>query len=515
MRLTLSKNYFYFPLLYVGLVILYGFVGYSSFGYEDEYFNIKMIEGYGLQAVGMLQQFDLHPPGSYLADWILFSLLGGDWHLVRLVIALFTATVLIFTIQSVRKRYGNFSGLAAYFLIGLNPAILLWCRGVRWHSFFVPILLWLCITPKSHDWRYWTKCFGGLVLLGYFDYSVFILAVPILILYWRDCPDSVKLKTKNMLVFGGLFSLLYLYQLLVFVNVHFANKASQNRPLSRSLLSFAVAQLSNVGVFPVSFAGILSIIGVLGIFFLTLRFSFIANVKHNRYFLSYWVGILFLFVSGLAGKFRNFVTLSPLQGLWIATVRIDESKTKIFGFFLTCVFIGNFVGVFNVMTHQNTVKNGWNLPVREILDYVETESLSCEQDLIILTQDMVFTYLVEQLGFRVLGKFSSQAVNRSILQKTYRCALVLKTYAGGIDDELYKAMYNELALLNYDEISSFSLGFDKFYHLKRLLDARYPEYQVEVIKYSQVSNIDKLNHWDNSKSKIRGIPEIPGLDVIY
>jgi len=82
-------NLNYFPLLYFFLLILYGFVGYSSFGYDDELFNIRLIERYGLGAISIVQQTDVHPPGSYLVNWALFTLLG-DWKLVRLVGALFS-----------------------------------------------------------------------------------------------------------------------------------------------------------------------------------------------------------------------------------------------------------------------------------------------------------------------------------------------------------------------------------------------------------------------------------------
>ena len=487
-------NLNYFPLLYFFLLVLYGIVGYSSFGYDDELFNIKLIERYGLGAISIVQQTDVHPPGSYLVNWALFALLD-DWKLVRLVGALFSAGTLIYVIESVRKKNGFGSGLKAFILLGLNPAILLWCTGLRWYAYFVPILIWLSVTPKTGDWRYWAKCFAGLFLLAYFGYAAFILAIPLLVLYWRNCSVSITVKIRNILVFGGIFWILYLYQLTIFISIHLSNKDSQVFSLWKGVMGFIVAQMSNQGVFPFSFPGIFSAIGFFGIFLIIFRYSLSIELRRNQYLLSYWIGIVFIIISGLAGKFRNFVALSPWQGLWISTAYIDVSRRKIFAFFISLVFFGNMAGIFNVVMHNGTTKNSWNLPVHIVLNNMKSLIEPCNNDMAVMTHDPTLAFVLEKRGLVVLSPYTINFVDQSILQRRYQCVIILMTYPGSISDQDIKEMYEEVNLLNYKSAKSYSFGFDTNYKIKQLLDARYPEYQVQVIELREVDNLDKAMRW--------------------
>jgi hypothetical protein len=479
-------------------MILYGLVGYHSAGYDDEYINIRVIERFGLGAIGIIQNFDVHPPGSYLANWLLYSV-QHDWHLVRLAVALFSAGSVVYAIDHIRKIHGSRSGVIAFLLVGLNPALLMWCTSLRWYAFFVPILIWVSVTPNVCGWRYWGKCFGGLVLLGYFSYAVFIVSIPLLVLYWRDCPDKVSSKLKGIAVFSSVAGLLYLYQFRIFLTVSLDRIDSQTSSLSKSLMGYAVAQIGNQGVFPLSPAGILSAIGTLGILFLVFRFSVKENLRGNRYFLPYWLGVAALILSGLAGKFRNFIVLTPWQGFWVSTARIETTKGAMFRVFVTLIAVGNLVGMVNVVTHRGTTKNSWNLPVYEVMAAVAAEVAPCDHDLLVLTHDPTFSYVLESVGFRVLSPYASHEMDQSAFEQTHRCLLVLKTYAGSLDDTLIDHLYDDLDLLDYRERTTQSFGYDRFHRLKRFLESRYPEYQVEMIKYLEVGHLFGLKHWGRGR----------------
>ena len=69
------------------------------------------------------------------------------------------------------------------------------------------------------------------------------------------------------------------------------------------------------------------------------------------------------------------------------------------------------------------------------------------------------------------------------------------TYPGSIGDQDIKEMYDEVNLLNYKSTKNYSFGFDAHYKLKQLVDARYPEYQVQVIELREVDNLDKATRW--------------------
>src|SRR5262249_52026582 len=272
---------------------------------------------------------------------------------------------------------------------------------------FVPVLIWVSITPRTFDGRYWAKCFSGLTVLGYLGYAVFIVALPVLILYWINCPNPVKSKIKNIIIYGSIASLLYLPQVIIFITIHAKNSSSQVFSLWNSFMGFAIAQLSNQGVFPLSFGGIISAIGALGIIFVSLLFSPPVQWATNGYFVSYWTSSGLVILSGLAGKFRNLVTISPLQGLWFSTIQVDKSKEKVFAVFLTFLAIGNLIGIFNVANHQDTTKNSWNLPIKATLDELEVYRTSCNQDLVVLVHDPTLAFVLETKGFIVLSPYAS------------------------------------------------------------------------------------------------------------
>jgi len=120
-------NKYIFPFLCLFLLVLYGLVGYLSFGYDDEFFNIDWISKYGFGVIHLVQTHDVHPPGSYFMDWLLFTLLG-KWALVRLFISLITAISLIYAIVSIKNRNGIFSGIVLFIrLKSCNFALVYQC----------------------------------------------------------------------------------------------------------------------------------------------------------------------------------------------------------------------------------------------------------------------------------------------------------------------------------------------------------------------------------------------------
>lgn len=79
---------FGFPFFSMVPLAPFGSVAYLSLGYDEEFFNILMIEGQG-GLIGKIRSHDVPPPDASLANRELRKLVGGDWHLVRLFIGLF------------------------------------------------------------------------------------------------------------------------------------------------------------------------------------------------------------------------------------------------------------------------------------------------------------------------------------------------------------------------------------------------------------------------------------------
>lgn len=487
----------YFTILYLAIFVMYGYVGYLSPGYDDEFFNIKLVELHGIEAVTLVQGMDVHPPGSYFVNWLLWTIFE-DWSYVRLLIALFAASVIVFVISNIKKNYGVAPALIVFGLIGLNPALLLWTTGVRWYAFFVPILLWLSVVPKNNDWWYWAKCFLGLLLLGYFGYLVFMVAIPLIYLYWRGDNNSIQKKIKSVTLYGIIFIFLYMHQLLIFLDVHLPNKGSQVSSLEKSIIGFAVAQLSNQGVFPVSLAGGISAFGMVCAMLLIFIYSLRENLRKNDYFLSYWIAVIFFIASGIAGKFRNFVALSPWQGIYMSVAEIPENKKTYYYFFIMAVIIGNCFGIANVITHSETTKNSWNLPVPEVKNFIGELRLSCKDQLLIMTHDPTLAFVLEKDGYFTLSPYTINTISSTSfasLKKLPDCLVALKTYAGSISDDQINKMYGSLGNIKAASIENEYFGLDRHYELKRKLDGRYPKFQVELIVYRNPVSLDNLESW--------------------
>ncbi|MFW2098708.1 hypothetical protein ACG9ZL_21270, partial [Acinetobacter sp. ULE_I057] len=61
---------YYQILAYFFIVILYGPVGFFSPGYDDEFFNINLIETYVIKSLIIVQTGDVHQQASYLINRI-------------------------------------------------------------------------------------------------------------------------------------------------------------------------------------------------------------------------------------------------------------------------------------------------------------------------------------------------------------------------------------------------------------------------------------------------------------
>jgi hypothetical protein len=481
------------PIGYVLTCFLYGAVAYVSMGYDDEFSNMALVEQHGLGVVSLMQTQDVHPPGQYFINWLLHTL-TGDWSLVRLVTALLTALSLIYATEAVRQRHGDRAAGLLFVLLCLNPAILMWCTGVRWYAYFVPVLVWLSITPQCNGWRYWAKCFGGLVLLGYIGYAVFVVALPVLLLYWTGTRQGAREKIVGMFWGALVGALLYAYQFYVFLTVHLQSKGSQVSSMAKNLMGFAIAQVSNQGVFPVSVPAALSALGITGMLWLAFRADARGNLR-NPYLLAYGTGSVITFGLGIAGKFRNLVIVSPWQAMWLATLRVPAQRAKAFLICFIALAAGNLWGTFNVATHQNTTKNSWNLQLAPVMAALARDNAACGGDLLVLTHDPALTWHVDQAGYTQLGPFARRTLSRDVLEATHRCVAAVRSYAGMFDAIAIEQMYAQASGLRHGTETRQQFGPDSNYRIKQRLDDRYPEYQFDVTTYRDVSGLAALTAW--------------------
>jgi hypothetical protein len=260
------------------------------------------------------------------------------------------------------------------------------------------------------------------------------------------------------------------------------------------VLGFAVAQLSNQGVFPISVGGLFSAAGSAGMAALGIWYA-VKERRSSEYLWPYVLGLAGLLASGLAGKFRNFVVLSPLQAMWYSTISPNSRGQLLFAIAAAFLTVGNVIGVVNVATHDDTSKNSWNLPSAEIIRVIESKQTDCNNDLVILAHDPTLTFLLEQRGFNVISPYIKFRWRRPVVPDKAQCVIALKTFAGGIENERISRMYESLSRIKYDSIEVIPIGRDANFKLKQRLDSRYPEYQCELIYMRNTSGLAAASNW--------------------
>lgn len=491
---SILKKNCYFLFFFILIIVLYSMVGYFSYPLDDEIFNIKVIEKYGINSIFFVQTSDVHPPGSYFANWILFLLFNGDWQMIHTVTGLLTSFIIIYSILAVYRRYGKINSIIYFFLFGLNPSILLWCTSIRWYAYFIPVLIWLSFPPEKNNWYYWVKCFLGILLLGYIGYAFFLLVIPIIFLYWKKSPMDNKQNIKWFILLGSISFILYLPQFYVFFSVHIHNADRQFGSMWRCIIGFCISEMSNQGLFPVSLGGVSSILGTLGLFFTIIINIYKQKIKANIYFILFLISSIVLIFSGLGGKFRNFIILEPWKnmGLSIFNSNFYMRKKMVF-LFLLCIFLGNAMGIICVVSHNDTTKNGWNLPVNKVLKHVE--SLENKDDILILTHNSTLSYVYEQNGFNVLSRYSFHKINNEKLDKHYKFVIFLDTFIGDLSSQEYSNLISDIDKIVYKSKSSIYFGADKFYFFKKILDSSFPMHQIGLIQYTDVKNVRELEYW--------------------
>ena len=479
-------------ILYGLALLVYSAVALMSYGFDDEFFNILLVEKYGLSTFFLTQTMDVHPPLSFIMNAALYRAFG-DWGIVRLFSALTLCISFIYLCEHIKTKDGESIAILTFILLASNPALLLWGTSLRWYAYFLPILIWLLVIPKTQGWSMWIKLGAGLVTLAYTGYLAFVLAPALVLFYWLSSSQRYEIKLKQLSVIIGVAALVYSPQLLTFLNVHFPNREYQTGSLFLNFAGFFIAQFSNQGIFPVSIAAFISTTGTLLILYAALQSQPIQKLYINPKCISYVLFSMLIIISGVAAKFRNLVIATPLQLIWFASVKPNSSLKKFFYIGIVFIIIGNIWGSLNVYRHQDTTKNSWNFPLKQALSIIKKEYESCNKNAIIFTHDPTLSYHMQHLSIPSTGVYATN-INPYVKQ-TYQCVFVLKTFAGSISKERYEKMLDEVKSLEFINKSEIKLQPDSFYNFKVKLDYRYPQYAITIMIFRDVKNANILENW--------------------
>jgi len=489
----MKKEYRY--LIYSLVAILYIFVAYHSYGYDDELINIDLITN--LKNEHAIAQHvidrDVHPPTHYLINKWLFDIFG-DWSILRTISAILVSFSGIYYIEKIRKEESSLIGdITLIIIVLLNPAYLLWGTSIRWYAYFLPILFILLAAKKTENsLKHWSLFAIAVTAMSYIGYAGIFLFPALFLINWVKDQSPFAKKIKFALVSILAIMVLYAYQFYILLNFQVKNSDDQVFSITKSIVGFASTQLSNQGVFPLSVAGILSILGFAILYSRDLLIG-LKQKKINNGIISYIIGIVIFFVAGIAGKMRNFVVLSPLQNSLFHDP--DEKKCRrLYLLALILIASANVWGMYNVTFHENTTKNSWNIPINSLLKNLEKED---KKTALILSHDPLIGNVLIEKGYKVYNPYENNS--HKIYPDSIKKVIALKTFMGSIPKLHYDSLINSLDQIhdkNSKPIIS-KMSRDPYYKIKHKLEASYPEYQIEIIKFNNVKNLNNLQIWND------------------
>ena len=504
-----SPNALLVSLLFGLISFIFLYSAYTSAGYDDEFYNIRLVREMSLlKMIQLLQSEDLHPPLSYILNYILFHL-TDSWNLVRVCSALFFLAALGYWTKQLPSNKAKIWGLI---LLGLNPTILMWVVGIRWYAYMVPLVLILSVLPSCNKWYYWPKFFLILMLIWFLGYIGFFLAIPYFFYYWLNDTSSWKKKLTIVIPLGILFALAYAYQAYIFLTVHSQMDLKQTNnqqvfDLKSSLSYYFSSVFSNQGVFPISLGGLFSITGSL-LLYGSLLLIFKDLRKKYDWMIFALLSILFL-ASGIAGKVRNLVLLEPSRNRMFLELINSKKKITWLGFLL--VIIGNGIGLYNILNHSGTTKNALNIPVEKTMNFLENLEQKGANE-IYFTHHPTFDYHLITKQKKVVSFYNSlyfdsvyfKTTNIASLQnqlpaQPHNFTFILNYKGRSITQEHFDEMLGAMKQIKADTIKRFYLDKDPEYAIRRKLFPDYPEYTTVVIKYFGVKgNIADLSVWEKN-----------------
>lgn len=493
MKIKINQNFLYF--VYLIIFVIYIFTAIISTGFDDEFFNILIFEQYGLMGFKYTQIYDTHPPGSYISNAILFKLLGS-WQNVRIFSAVLFSATAIFLSRFITKKYGQESGLIFLLLLAFNPAFLIWCTSIRWYAYLMCVMLWVLILPPTIGRYYWFKFSLGIFIMAFYSYMTFILFAPIFYLYYVNDKRPIKIKFKQILFFGSIFFLLYVPQLQIFFEHSISNTSYPNEFI-QSAAYFYTSQISNQGIFPLSFFSSISLVG-----FLMILTSFFESKKRNfikdRYFMSYLLINLILLLSTFASRLRSHLFGIPFQALWISNSfhGIRLRKTFLLGILL--LLIANLSGIYNIINKNYVTKNSLNINISLAENFINAEYGFCDGKFIVITYDPKLSWHLDKKIHNLYSPYLNY--KSDTIKNNIPCLILLNTF-GGVSQEKKYELKNILKTAYL--ITEKKIQEDKLHKYKKIFVEEYPESVISASLYKNI-NIEDLNHWiKNICSEIR------------
>lgn len=439
----------------------------NSYGWDDEFFNLEHLEQCEslLQVITHFNNIDLHPVGQYVMNYLLYAVLGS-WQSVRAAGALIVALSLWLYWYFTRRQK------LSYILLCLNPSMLLWCTGLRWYTYIIPLACGLgLVMHKSSDnisgtkrITFWVCYFVLCVLMFHVAYCsiIMILASFFCILYTRR--EHLRSEAKIILTLTVISSLLISYQAYAFLTVHYPTGRGKLVSMLMPFISAGQNYLCGSAVVPVSLSGILFISAGMVIFI-----AYIMNIRSvmkectSKYFvLSYLANIILK--TGVGARY--YTVINPQQADFMNEAYSCIRNRRIRISVLCLYFAGSILGLFSVITHTDTAKASWNTPYESIIAYIT--NADPQKELLTITSNPVLCWHMKELGYNAID------LNKHELPKDEGMIFAVKTFRGTLNPKRNDEYVSFIETHEAKEHKFF--GYDKYAGFKRRIDKAYPDY---------------------------------------
>ncbi len=469
-------------------LLLFSVIAYNSYGYDDEMFNIRHVESYSslhsLIKSHLSGNFvDIHPLGQYVINYVLLKSLGS-WSLVRVAGALIASLSLwLFWRYMAARKWEDYFALAlSYILICLNPSVMLWCTGVRWYTYFMPLLCFIGILFEppafldSRKYLFWGSYFVTATAMFFLETSAALMISISFIMLLFQRRARFKQEIGAVILFGLLSLAAVSKQIYIFLTILYPSvkNSSEFYSLAYSFAGGGQNFLSGHAVMPVSVPGIILITANFIMFLV-----FVMNIKdvlsswRNKFFVLSYSAII---AAKIGGKIRNFISTSALLGAFVTDsfTHIKNRKLKIF---LLCLYItGTIWGIHNVMFHADTTKGSWNTPYGDVIAFLE--SYDPEKKCPVVSHDPVFNYHAELHGFDVITAEKNYDWPGR-LKSTEGTVTILQTFKGSMPNDEYEK-FNQY-INSRKIILEKRFGYDKFAGFKRIFNKECPDYYAVIL----------------------------------
>lgn len=460
--------------IYIAISLMIIF--YNHHFYDDEIFNLRKMP-FSLSEIFFKAQYeDVHPPLSYILNKLIYELFSSYKAILVFSVLLNVSALTYFYKYAVKELDSIYSKILLFMFVFINSGLLLWTNSVRWYAYWIPLFIFLYTNLFKYKSELSSKHFAilGLLLslMTYLSYLTLLLLIIIFLLLFYFRRNDFRIK--NIITFATIYFSLSSYQIYIFFTVHIHNRAHQTNDFIESLLNAIYGVINGGGVFIVS-----PIFVVFSLFTLVIIIkggkSFFAdkNSPHSLLFVQsifLLISLLTLMISiGVSGKYRNNIALSiPFYFILSHLLSyIENINIKRIYVYYAAVFL--ITSTFNLITHQNTAKNSYNLPITKLISF-----LYPHKNKLTFLFDPVIDFHLKNKQYETVDVYNETPKN-ILIKGSY--IYLIKTYQGALSDnqyyrilQLYKKIENCMKSTRKKEI-----GTHSYYKIKNMLPGSKPK----------------------------------------